>query len=329
MRNLKLSKSVLLTASLVALIAGCAKKDAEKVAQEEAAEGIVEALEARVEDANITKAAQEALAADNLKAAKAFLETNALKDQTVVLPNGLQYEVLEKGPEGGISPQEGDQIDMEYKWIRLDGTVFESSERRGSAARASFDERLSQGVFEGMALMSTGDRYRFTLPPELAFGESGVGDGDIIGPNEGLIFEVKLIQIVNPQANAAAAIEFLKANGTKPGIKTTSTGLQYEILEEGPSGGKSPTASDGVKVHYRGTLINGSEFDSSYARQSPSEFGVGQVIDGWTEGLQLMSEGDKYRFFIPPELAYGESGRPPSISQNEMLIFEVELLEVK
>ena len=151
MRNLKLSKSVLLTASLVALIAGCAKKDAEKVAQEEAAEGIVEALEARVEDANITKAAQEALAADNLKAAKAFLETNALKDQTVVLPNGLQYEVLEKGPEGGISPQEGDQIDMEYKWIRLDGTVFESSERRGSAARASFDERLSQGVFEAVS----------------------------------------------------------------------------------------------------------------------------------------------------------------------------------
>jgi len=113
-------------------------------------------------------------------------------------------------------------------------------------------------------------------------------------------------------------------------VKTTPSGLQYQVLAEGKDDGASPKATDKVEVHYRGTLLNGTEFDSSYARGKPFETPLNRVIGGWTEGVQLMSEGDKYRFFIPPELAYGEAGTPGGpIGPNEALIFEVELIAVK
>ncbi len=105
----------------------------------------------------------------------------------------------------------------------------------------------------------------------------------------------------------------------------TSSGLQYKVIKNG--NGPKPTTSDKVKVHYRGTLIDGKEFDSSYKRNKPAEFGVSQVIKGWTEGLQLMNVGSKYEFFIPEDLAYGKNG-PLSIGPSQTLIFEVELLEI-
>lgn len=120
---------------------------------------------------------------------------------------------------------------------------------------------------------------------------------------------------------------FLAENGKKDGITTTSTGLQYKVHTEGS--GKKPKATDVVKVHYRGTLLDGTEFDSSYARREPIEFGLNQVIRGWTEGVQLMSEGSKYEFFIPSELAYGSRGAGRDIGPDETLIFEVELLAVR
>lgn len=121
--------------------------------------------------------------------------------------------------------------------------------------------------------------------------------------------------------------KFLETNKNKSGVKVTDSGLQYEVLTEGK--GKSPTADDTVEVHYRGTLIDGTEFDSSYKRNSSISFPLNGVIRGWTEGLQLMKEGAKYKFYIPPELAYGERGAGQSIPPNSTLIFEVELLEVK
>lgn len=120
--------------------------------------------------------------------------------------------------------------------------------------------------------------------------------------------------------------KWLTDNAKKPGVKTTASGLQYEVMTAGQ--GKVPTAADTVKVHYRGTLTNGKEFDSSYKRGEPAEFQVGGVIKGWTEALQLMHEGDKYKLYIPSELAYGEHG-PPGIGDNQVLIFEVELLSVQ
>jgi len=123
--------------------------------------------------------------------------------------------------------------------------------------------------------------------------------------------------------------KFIAENKTKEGIKTTESGLQYLVLEEGDKSGVSPTKESKVKVHYHGTLVDGTVFDSSVDRGEPSEFGVGQVIKGWTEGLQLMKIGAKYKFFIPQELAYGAQERGPKIKPFSALIFEVELLEIK
>ena len=121
--------------------------------------------------------------------------------------------------------------------------------------------------------------------------------------------------------------KFLEENKTKEGIKVTESGLQYEVLTEGK--GKTPTSMDTVEVHYRGTLIDGTEFDSSYKRNESISFPLNGVIKGWTEGLQLMKEGSKYKFYIPPELAYGERGAGQSIPPHSTLIFEVELLKVQ
>lgn len=120
---------------------------------------------------------------------------------------------------------------------------------------------------------------------------------------------------------------FLENNAQKEGVHTTASGLQYKVLVEGT--GKTPRKTDTVVVNYRGTLINGAEFDSSYrAGREPAEFPVKRVIKGWIEGLQLMKEGAKYQFFIPPNLAYGTRGSGIEIGPNETLIFEVELLKV-
>lgn len=127
--------------------------------------------------------------------------------------------------------------------------------------------------------------------------------------------------------NLAKGEKFLAENATKEGVVTTASGLQYKILTEGT--GKSPKATDTVLVHYAGTLLSGTEFDSSYRRKEPIEFPLNRVIPGWTEGVQLMKEGAKFRFFIPSKLAYGPRGAGRDIGPNETLIFEVELLKVK
>ncbi|MEC7283749.1 MAG: FKBP-type peptidyl-prolyl cis-trans isomerase, partial [Pseudomonadota bacterium] len=127
------------------------------------------------------------------------------------------------------------------------------------------------------------------------------------------------------EKNIEAGLAYLEENGKKEGVVTTESGLQYEVLEEGE--GASPEATDMVKVHYRGTLLDGTEFDSSYKRGEPAEFPLNRVISGWTEGVQLMKEGAKYRFHIPSELAYGARSTG-AITPNSTLIFDVELLEV-
>ena len=126
--------------------------------------------------------------------------------------------------------------------------------------------------------------------------------------------------------NAARADSFLTANAGTEGLQTTESGMQYVVLEEGD--GPTPSADDQVTVNYEGRLINGEVFDASARRGQPATFGVGQVIPGWTEALQLMPVGSKYRLHIPPDLAYGEQGRP-GIPPNSLLIFDVELLGIE
>jgi FKBP-type peptidyl-prolyl cis-trans isomerase FklB len=128
------------------------------------------------------------------------------------------------------------------------------------------------------------------------------------------------------EENAAEGKKFLEENKTKPGVKTTASGLQYKVLKEGS--GASPKATDTVKVNYRGTTIDGKEFDSSYKRGEPASFPVNRVIKGWTEALQLMKPGSKYQLFVPADLAYGERGAGPDIGPNATLLFDVELIEI-
>ncbi len=159
---------------------------------------------------------------------------------------------------------------------------------------------------------------------------------DIIEENQTAISHKEAQTIVNDyfqklekqinQANIQEGTDFLEENKKNPNIITLPSGLQYEIIKEG--NGKKPKASERVKCHYEGTLINGTLFDSSIKRGEPAIFGVSQVIPGWVEALQLMNEGSKWRLFIPSELAYGAQGAGEMIPPHSTLIFEVELIEV-
>ena len=160
---------------------------------------------------------------------------------------------------------------------------------------------------------------------------------DIFAGNEPQVTDKEGQQLVNEffqnkQAEMAAKAKeagenFLEENGKKEGVVTLPSGLQYQVLREG--NGKKPKATDKVECHYEGTLIDGTKFDSSYDRGQTATFGLNQVIAGWTEGLQLMQEGAKYRFFIPYTLGYGENGAGQSIPPYAALIFDVELVAVK
>lgn len=143
----------------------------------------------------------------------------------------------------------------------------------------------------------------------------------------GLQKDMEQKQQASGQKNKADGDKFLAENKNKPGVKTTASGLQYKVEKEGK--GNSPKPSDTVTVNYRGTLIDGTEFDSSYKRGEPATFPVSGVIKGWTEALQLMKPGAKYQLFIPSSLAYGERGAGRDIGPNSALIFDVELLDVK
>lgn len=147
-----------------------------------------------------------------------------------------------------------------------------------------------------------------------------------------LPFALAAILLIATPLMSQTALEkgqaFLQENAKKDGVKTTPSGLQYKVLTEGT--GKSPKATDTVTVNYRGSLLDGTEFDSSYKRGEPISFPLNRVIPGWTEGVQLMKEGAKYQFYIPANLAYGKQGTPGGpIGPDETLIFDVELIKVK
>ncbi len=160
---------------------------------------------------------------------------------------------------------------------------------------------------------------------------------DILGKKNTLLDDVTANALLNnymvklQSEKAKTEIEkgqkFLAQNKLKPGVKTTASGLQYEVIKEGT--GIKPTAVDTFVAHYRGTLLDGTEFDASYNRGEPFTFPVGRVVPGWIEGLQLMPIGSKYKFWIPYELGYGLAGNGPKIPGGAMLIFELELLDVK
>ncbi len=143
---------------------------------------------------------------------------------------------------------------------------------------------------------------------------------------EKAVAEQQATQAALAETNLAAATAFLAENAAREGVTVTESGLQYEVIEAGD--GPKPGPEDTVEVHYRGTLLDGTEFDSSYTRGETVTFGVGQVIPGWTEALQLMPVGSKYKLVIPPELGYGAGGAGQAIGPNAALVFEVELISI-
>lgn len=166
--------------------------------------------------------------------------------------------------------------------------------------------------------------------------KEGFKEQSLIDEEEGsglvIRFQKEMQKIAEAEANEKAmamkkeGMDFLAAKGKEEGVQTTNTGLQYKVLQEGT--GAMPSASDRVEVHYEGRLINGEVFDSSYKRGSTATFGVGQVISGWTEALQLMKEGAKYQLYIPSDLAYGNRGSGEKIPPGSVLVFDVELIKV-
>lgn len=190
------------------------------------------------------------------------------------------------------------------------------------------------GVNIGSTLASQGLLNDLDLDAMIAGIRDSVG-GELQLSEEDIMAALQALQM-KKQAEAQEAIaaqaqagrDFLAENGKRSEVTTTASGLQYEVISRGDASAPKPSATDGVNVHYHGTLIDGTVFDSSVERNEPISFNLNEVIPGWTEGLQLMGVGDKFRFFIPAELAYGESGAGP-IPPNSTLIFEVELLGIE
>ena len=167
--------------------------------------------------------------------------------------------------------------------------------------------------------------FQAGITDQVSGGERQISDAEANAALQSLVAARQAAAEQKATENISVGKEFLAENGKREGVVTLPSGLQYEVLTAAE--GEKPTASDRVTTHYRGTLIDGTQFDSSYDRGQPATFPLNGVIAGWTEALQLMSPGAKWRLFIPPELAYGERGQGP-IPANSTLIFDVELLEI-
>lgn len=199
------------------------------------------------------------------------------------------------------------------------------------------EQRLSYGIAYGLGTRMAADN----VPIDVAAFSAGLRDAQEGGEprlteeeiqtemqafQEKAVAEQQAAMAAAGEANQAESEAFLAENANREGVTVTESGLQYEVIEEGE--GESPAAEDTVEVHYTGTLVDGTEFDSSHKRGQPVSFGVNQVIPGWTEALQLMSPGAKYKLYIPSDLAYGPAGAGDMIGPNSALIFDVELLSV-
>ena len=200
--------------------------------------------------------------------------------------------------------------------------TFENDEQRVSygIGRQMGDQLLSSNIPDlSVELVMARLRDAYTLQP------SQVEEAAMQAAFQTLQEKMQALAEESARAAGKAGIEFLERNGAREGVITLASGLQYEVINDGT--GATPTASSTVRTHYEGTLISGEVFDSSYKRGQPAEFPVGGVIAGWTEALQLMQEGAKWRLYIPSNLAYGERAAG-SIPPHSTLIFDIELLQV-
>jgi peptidylprolyl isomerase len=225
--------------------------------------------------------------------------------------SGLASKVLEPG-KGDRRPAKGDVVVVHYTGWTTDGKMFDSSATRGKPSTFAVD-RVIPGFGEGIQLMAIGEKRRLWVPESLA------NKGAEGRPKGMLVFDVHLLDIQASPTAAPPDVAKPPADATR-----TASGLAYKVIRDG-TGSAYPSRSSRVTVHYTGWTTDGTMFDSSVSRGKPATFGLNQVIQGWTEGVQLMVEGDKKRFWIPENLAYkGQPDRP-----RGMLVFDIELLKIE
>ncbi|MEO0508544.1 MAG: FKBP-type peptidyl-prolyl cis-trans isomerase [Verrucomicrobiota bacterium] len=243
-------------------------------------------------------------------------DVSAVPENAEVTDSGLASRVLKVGT-GTEQPAAADTVTVHYSGWTLDGNMFDSSVRRGSPTSFPLN-RVISGWTEGLQLMVVGETRRFWIPADLAYGENPGGGR----PGGMLVFDVELLEIEKAPEPPKVPEDVAAAPDS---AEYTKSGLASRVLKEG-TGEKKPSKFDTVTVHYSGWTTDGRMFDSSVMRGQPTSFPLNRVISGWTEGLQLMVEGEKRRFWIPADLAYGNNpggGRP-----GGMLVFDVELIKI-
>ena len=246
-------------------------------------------------------------------------DVSAIPEDAQTTASGLAYKVLKASEQSGTPrPKAADTVTVHYSGWTTDGKLFDSSVQRGQPASFPLN-RVIKGWTEGLQLMQIGESVRFWIPANLAYGENAGGGR----PSGLLVFDVELLSIqAAPEPPAVPSdVAAIPENAS-----ITASGLASRELSAG-SGQRHPKKQDTVTVHYSGWTTDGQLFDSSVMRGEPASFGLFQVIAGWTEGVQLMVEGEKRRFWIPAKLAYGEN--PQGGAPAGMLVFDVELLKIK
>jgi len=243
-------------------------------------------------------------------------DVSAAPDNAEKTPSGLASRVLKAGT-GSEHPAAADTVTVHYSGWTTDGKMFDSSVKRGQPTSFPLN-RVIKGWTEGLQLMVVGETRRFWIPAELAYGENPGGGR----PGGLLVFDVELLGIEKAPEPPKVPEDVA---GIPDDAEVTESGLASRVLKPG-TGSIHPKASDTVTVHYSGWMTNGEMFDSSVMRGQPASFPLNRVIPGWTEGVQLMVEGEKRRFWIPGKLGYGDKpigGRP-----GGMLVFDVELIKI-
>jgi len=233
--------------------------------------------------------------------------------------SGLASKVIQQGT-GPVHPGAEDTVKVHYTGWMTDGKMFDSSVVRGQPAEFPLN-RVIKGWTEGVQLMVVGEKRRFWIPANLAYGDTAHRPGAPFGT---LVFDIELLGITKAPPAPPVPTD---VGAVPKNAKKTASGLAYRVLTKG-KGKVHPTASNVVKVHYSGWTTDGKRFDSSVMRGQPAEFSLGAVIKGWTEGVQLMVEGEKTRFWIPGKMAYGDEPGPPG-RPSGMLVFDIELIEIK
>jgi peptidylprolyl isomerase len=307
----------LFPAVLVALALGCNQKPKsdESAAQAEKPAG---AAEVKTAEAKVTEPEK----ADNVQPSKPEQQAIPAPADVAVPPadakktaSGLATRVLTKGT-GKDHPKDDDKVKVHYTGWTTDGKMFDSSVARGEPTSFGVTQVIA-GWTEALKLMVVGEKRRLWIPAKLAYGESpGMGR-----PAGALTFDVELLEIIQPPK----APEDVAAPPAT--AKKTPSGLAYRVLKAG-TGKQHPTATSRVTVHYSGWTKDGKLFDSSLSRGEPASFGLNQVIKGWTEGVQTMVVGEKTRFWIPGNLAYGDTPRRPGAPSGQ-LTFDIELLAIQ